>query len=216
MLGLGLGLTGQRRGAASPPPPPPDLLAGLLAFWRFDGSGADSSGSGNNLTPSNSYLPGLIGQCLYDTGAVLPVSWAFTECTYSFWYQPGEDREEGAQMCRVNAGRYLFAKSNSGGTGAVQGFGTLHSFAISDVHEWMHAVAVTSVTGGVTTEKLYLNGVEVASAVVPAVTGATIVEVYATSDYPGTIDLAGVWGRALSPAEILALYNDGAGFDPTA
>jgi hypothetical protein len=211
-----------------------DLRAGLVAFWRLDetsGDRLDASGNGHTLTPAGTVgsAAGVIGNAAtidgtefnYLAGSAVVTfggsSSPTSPISMSIWVYPagvdlqpcfnqGTGPATPGQMLGIGDGYASFTvdantHSASGGSSAVAG-------------AWNHIVG----TFDGTTVRVYVNGTLDAEATSPAdysesngiYLGDTI------SSNAQRLDLAGVWSRALSPAEVAQLYNGGAGYDPTA
>lgn len=235
MLGIGLGLTSQRRRRAASSP---DLLAGLLAFWRFDGDLTDNSGAGNTLAevyPGVTYGAGVIGQGLaaqpassgaYVTGSVDGVAGASVSgsaWSRSVWLRGGGGYSTVAARDPVDVSVFYATISDEYLSLYVSEFdgeglpNALSYFAEVGLDpDWHHLVATCDGSGLV---KAYYNGEEVDSLSIPNV-GNSFSEwtsVFADQNQAhARIDLFGIWNRCLLPAEVITLYNGGAGFDPTA
>ena len=100
----------------------------------------------------------------------------------------------------------------------VMGGGQCSSGAGIGIGNWYHVVA----TGDGTTVRLYVDSVSVKNVTTAYVFTATeylYVGVHGTelaSYFDGIIDEVGIWNRVLTPAEIIQLYNGGAGITYTA
>jgi hypothetical protein len=208
-----LGLSAARRAAGSGP----SLADGLLAFWRLDGNRLDSSGNGRTLVQFQpvTYSTGLIGQCMSGGEASAVGSWMnSTEYAFSFWFQPGVDQNDDfvTAAIRTDSDYYVQAISNNSGQYRVAGISTGFTHDVSSSTEWVHVVITFDATG---LEKLYVNGAMMDSYQNTPLGVADGITLSCFNDRPGTIDLAGVWNRVLTPADVSALHNAGAGFDPT-
>jgi hypothetical protein len=238
----------------------PNLLDGLVAYWKLDGTATDATGGGSDLLPSpagravayasakiaEGLFPGL-GQtylCPNCTALEAPNNprldfkgatsddftislWAnrtpSPNCDITWWgYALLDNGTEATGMPgQVSLGAW--------GTGAAptpaypvlsvfyQGMqigrveDTTFDFrAASHTGVWTHIVAYRR--GGIL--GLRVNSRETASTVDgPLGTAGTFFLGRASSGYPwqGTVDEVGKWNRALTPAEMDALYNGGLG-----
>ncbi len=219
------------------------LLSGLLAWWKLDEaanvSRADSSGNSQTLTDVNGSVgsaSGVIGNAaVFDASTTLlrksAALFSSGSFSVSLWVNPTD----------AAATYALFTQSSTGTTrqelslgvvskpvwktGAGAGLvGTVGNHLTTG--SWNHVVASYNAT--TTTQKLYINGLFDGSAVESAVfTGVNRITLGAdgggASILLGSLDLCGVWSRALDDGgvttgnvaggEIAALYNSGVGRD---
>lgn len=190
--------------------PPSSLLTGLVAYYKLDGNATDSGGSGRDLTPSGAtYGAGKIGQCL--TGGLasrtpLGGLTAGQPLTVAAWLKPASDFPDTfAGVSFPGAASGVFG--DGGGNIALGTFGSAGSSPVV-VGVWKLFTAAwngTDVFG-------YVNAAELATApeAPPDVT-ADEFRLFVGGEGLVSIDEAGVWSRALTPAEVAALYNGGAG-----
>ncbi|MFA5098893.1 MAG: LamG-like jellyroll fold domain-containing protein [Candidatus Paceibacterota bacterium] len=195
---------------------------GLVGYWKFDeGSGTtayDSSGNGNNGTLTNgpAYTTGKVGSyALSFNGTTqrvgtnrepIPLSNTYN-FTWSVWIYP-TSVTSGAAIGRqalkddylgVNSGAIILTRAQ---TGAITG-GTVIP------NQWNYIV------GKGDSQKLYvfLNGVQVNSGNHTTPFSATFLNWYAgclhssSAYFSGFIDDVRIYNRALSAAEIQAIYN---------
>ena len=218
------------------------LTDGLVAYWPFDGNANDASGNGNHGTThgvtlttdrfGNANGAYYFGQNHYisvpDSSSLDSVS---AELTISAWVRVDEWVREGwASIVNKSDGdyaRYYAFNFGNGNAEPANGFGTIeissdisgYSDAIPQLGEWTH-MAVTYGQNGVL--YTYLNGVCVG-------TYQNSVSLFRPNtaelhigrdrvggdDYlAGAIDELRIYNRALSAAEVKALY-EGASVTPT-
>ncbi len=213
---------------ATTPPPPPST--GPVGWWKLDEntgtSAADSSGSGNNGTLVNgpTWTAGRLGAALAFDGIndnvtiphspSLALAGAFS---MSAWVNPAISTTNFKSVMVKNYTHFFYASSKGYcGNGAVLvGFvGSAGTKTACDrnplpVNAWTHLAATND--GSVL--RLYRNGVMTSSA---AVTGAPIASTgtlqlgasrVSGESFKGKLDEARVYNRALSAAEVLALFN---------
>jgi hypothetical protein len=212
------------------------LTNGLVGLWSFNGpdlSGTtayDRSGQGNNGTLTNgpTVYPGKVGQALRFDGTddyiTVPDSASLdigTAATFSVWVRPTtitfgsgaakifrkwQSGVEDKQLSLSSGGNICFYLHDT--------FGGSCLTASSQVtaNAWNHIVGRYDGS----TAKIYVNGVEVASKAasgdVSDGTGAFEIGYDPngpTGYFPGQIDESRIYNRALSAAEITALYNLG-------
>ena len=212
---------------ATAPPPPPS--GGPVGWWKLDEniglSAADGSGNGNNGTLTNGpvWTAGRMGSGLAFDGTndsvtiphspSLALAGAFSMAA---WVNPAISTTSFKSVMVKNYSHFLYASVKGYcGNGAVMagfvGSGTRTNVCERNplpVNTWTHLAATTD--GSVM--RLYRNGVMTSSAVV---TGAPIASTgtlqLGASRYGeffnGKLDEARVYNRALSAAEVLALFN---------
>jgi arabinan endo-1,5-alpha-L-arabinosidase len=194
------------------------LTDNLLAFYKLDDL-TDSSGNGNTLTNNGnvSFASGKIGNAAVFDGShcvssncEIPVS---TTASISLWVKPN----------LLDAGRYqtLIGKYSGLNIGIdpsnqifVDDFTQpLLAGTILTTEFWYHIF--TKVDNGIS--YLYVNGELITSA--PNILN-TVVDFYIGGEgnisvdyFDGLIDAVGIWNRALSDAEVAALYNNGTGLE---
>jgi hypothetical protein len=196
------------------------LTDNILAYWKLDNNGSggvslvDSTGNGNTLNNNGVALgAGVIaGAAVFDgsnnlTSSFTPISGDFS---FSFWVkislinnlnpiffsQPGI-----CIICDQNGGIYVF---NGGENSDINGVGSLAQ------DEWNHLCVIKN-SG---TTSLYINGVFTASTQQGIEIGSFLTIgswTFSNANLRGSLDEVGIWNRALSPAEVTALYNEGAG-----
>lgn len=205
---------------------PPDLLTDLVAAYRFDDSLEDSSGNGNDLSGgSPDYAAGVLDQAVNNitgscdgpelmTGDVATATFTVAAFTYA-----GGANTASAELVSDSGGAPAgrIARLNDGTASFSVGAGSV----VTDLPlspGWHHLAAVYE-SGDVT---LYVDGVESktgdlsgSAAGLSFLTGAGSTKVAANS--VGRVDMLLVYAdRALTADEVSALYNGGAGLDPTA
>lgn len=200
--------------------PPADVLTGLLAYYRLGEDGADSSGNGLDLSPAGAgFGPGVLGQQM-TTGSAgrvgglgsSPAAW-----TVSSWFE-------------VPEGVLNFA-SNFGGcvlVGALHPLGLRGAFFDGYQPGDENGVWAYILPAGFHHLVAACDGAEMRCYVDGSFTGLArpvIAADFADDVTVHTNEMAAmetpvshvaVYSRALSAADVAALYNGGAGFDPTA
>lgn len=206
------------------------LLTDLIAYYRFNGNGNDSSGNSRHLTVnSGTLVAGKVNGALNGGGAVIDGLTIPTtgELTISMWVNLGANVGDiGAtaqvQVTSAFGDAYVGLVQNSrdgSDTGLVvnataQSIGLSLSGTITSDTQWIHVVAVLGSSGLMI---FYVNGVNEGDnsyALFPFTIDS--IAVVSNIDYPSNVGDVGIWNRALSEAEILQLYNSGNGLDPTA
>lgn len=200
---------------------PPDLLTGLEAYWRLDGSGDDSSGNGRTLVPGTKMTYGA-GQIVNGlTGGDGSYAGFGNLSVYSI---SGWLRSSGGGLNGTAGSLALrnMAESLIGGSPiSVVGNGTDERVGIGgiagpwfagDGASWKHFVIVVPGTG--VAYSGYIDG----DLVGETGSGGRLnrVTIDAVADGSGGVDEVAVYSVALSASQVAALYNGGAGFDPTA
>ena len=196
------------------------LTTGLQAFYKLDDT-SDSSGNGNVLTDNGvSFATGKIGNCASSNGTYLSrAPWNIgTTFSISFWANVASLSNYEFLTIQFG-GMCVYTKSD----GALE-FGDGASWNATTPSEtiqpntWHHCVLVSD--GGYGT--LYVDGVNKAS------DNSHSLDLNDTGDRPfglpsegqsggnnvaKQLDAVGIWNRALSEAEVAALYNSGAGIE---
>ena len=212
----------------------------IVAHWKLDeGSGttaSDSSGNGNNgvLVNGPTWAGGKINGALSFDGSNDEMWWSYTKpqntFTVSAWIKANTtheiDGESTSGTGGVSGQKYLFwpnQEGSNGGMGISAGINGISVYEHGD--SYMPALAVYSSSLGTgwnhiivvyenKQPKIYSNGLLVR-------TGSTSLKsiVYAPTGigggvyghFPGLIDDARVYNRALSAAEIQSIYTEGYG-----
>lgn len=208
-------------------PIPPPLTNGIVAYWNFDDNVTDVATGNHNGTWSGTdygYLTGVIGkagQIGVNVGGYGQLDFAsFAEVTTNNWTVAGWASRDGYyppdqsyQFTGDNFRLTLWQSSASPSTYSYSYFiyppsqsGT-YSFAFAG--GWVYLAMTCSTTAGVC--KQYVNGVPVGTTATTSGLGSSFNKFIGI--YFGSVkfDEFGVWNRALSDAELLSLYNGGAG-----
>ena len=221
-----------------------DAASDLMLWWKFDdGSGtgaADSTGNGwtGTLTNAPTWGTGINGgdltfngtsQCVGTNSASfnVPTSNSFT---FAAWVKPdpSSTSSNNALISQPTGGAGQVWELHAGGGWADLYTGGGFGGWLSGQPSYTGSDALTSgvwshvaVTGTGTTTTLYINGVQVASANASAFAG-----IYPTNNlfvgcangnyYKGSIDDPRVYNRALSAADVKALYLATGGTTPAA
>ncbi len=215
----------------------PSNNLGLVGYWAFDeatsSTATDYSGRGNtgSITGTPNWVPGKHGSALdlvtansngvnLGTPASLNITSSFTVLA---WIKPrsGGGSNFGRIFDKTDAGSsgFRFLVDNSTVTNGLNlttngSGGVVSSANALKLNQWQ-LVAVTYTTG-TNAVVLYVNGVSVGSGSVTAPASSAAVTAYigrrasdTTRNYDGAIDDVRVYTRALSVAEIGALYKSG-------
>ncbi len=206
------------------PPAPAAAAAGLVAWWRFDEGGGkvahDSSGNGNDATlmRSPSWVAGKIGKALslngdddYVATEVDVQPSAMPSTTWTAWVYP----------TRVNyKKRQLILSDNDGGNdrsvliaadtahfAVLTGTGVWVATSV-EVKRWQH-IAVVYTPSGI---EFYKNGIRYPSGQIPRGQESHFKLQIGRNPgfgeyFEGLIDEVRIYNRALSAAEIQAIYN---------
>ncbi|MGD0605769.1 MAG: LamG-like jellyroll fold domain-containing protein [Streptosporangiaceae bacterium] len=213
--------------------------AGLIGWWKAEGNALDSAGDNNGVLQGGAgYAPGEVGQAFSldgSTGCVeIPDAAAveLTSLTLEAWVLFDSTSGLSTVFAKpVGSGPYdsyslwLTSGTLNGILSDVTGFGAqLSATAPLTTGTWYH-VAYT-VDDGVGQQALYVNGVQVASGATTLSAGYDTQPLLLGRDtengapnyfLQGLIDEASIYNRALTPAEIVSIYNAGpAGKAPVA
>lgn len=200
----------------------PDLTTGLVAYYRLEGGYTDSSGNGNNLSAAGlDFGSGKLGQGATGgsgTTASLSLDEPFS---VSAWVQAPEGDDT------WNALLFTGGLTPRGGLRLTYNRGATAAFIIRDFDVTGEPASYTAPSGAfnhyvivfeTTGTTLYVNGVEaiVGSAMSAGTFNTFVLSPEGAAPTYLSIDEVAVYSIALSPAQVGALYNGGAGFDPTA
>jgi len=198
------------------------LLTGLVSYWKMDevsnGSvpvpRADSFGA-NTLTDNNTVASavGIISNAaLFTLGNTESLSLASLSLTapysVSFWVSPNAIIATN-QGCFESSTLFMFLQGTTGKM-VLQNTGSFATVAAVGTGAFHHIVCVLNGASSA----IYLDNVKATGTVSGNSSGAT--RIGSTSGgggefLDGKIDEFGLWSRALSDADVLALYNGGAG-----
>lgn len=198
-----------------------NLLTDLQAYYRFDSGGEDTSGHNryvvefDGLTASG----GVLGRCLGPDVGVFTTGWnpvvGVNVWTFSLWFKVPAGNTTGvgfsltlAATDQSSAADVLYTAS--GANGRVTDFGTQIGPTVTNNGTWHNVVTVKNGTA----RRVYLDGVLILTDTKAA---ADVVDLglFTTGDFAQNIDEFAVWSKALSAAEVAAVYNGGDAFDPT-
>ncbi len=213
-------------------PAPTSLNTALLAFWNLDeesGVRVDATGNGHDLSDINgaTSVPGVIGNAAYSDGnQSLGSGYDFALRDFSSfsvltWFKcaPGEGN---ALINDYADGWGIYATGGPSSPPALIYFwngstsnGTCYMQAPTDLRDnaW-HQIGLVR-NGDQCT--LYVDGLAVETVTATLDTPFPVDVLNLLGNYDGNdrgagaIDLTGVWERALSDAEVAALYNNGNG-----
>ena len=204
---------------------------GLVGYWKFDeGTGAsstDSSGNGNygswNGTLGNQWTTGKIGGAGQFNGTDNNISVGGTvntslkssinttnQVTYSVWIKPAAVSTQAIGWAFYN-GIWIDSNSKLVGEFNVGNVreGASTRYLLPSWNTWYHAVFTGDAVNG--NWKFYVNGIKVEQG---SFSSGTITWPYATfyigggsGNFNGAIDDVRLYNRALSAAEIYALYS---------
>jgi hypothetical protein len=190
------------------------LLNGLLAFYKL-GDTSDSSGNGNTLTNNGGvdFVNGKIGNAAeFDESNYLSVSLSgiTKNSSASVWINQSSQNETPLVLGQTGIGNISIR--DDGYIGAFLGdFGVITSDVVADFGDWYHIVGIYD---GVIF-KLFVNGVLKATQSTSRFLDNNLLYIGGEGggQFNGLIDAVGIWNRALSDAEITALYNAGHGIE---
>jgi hypothetical protein len=201
-----------------------DLLTGLEAYYRLDGTLADSSGNGRDLTEGatpSAYGTGLLGTGLGDGGGTatgftvtpspgLSVSaWIFQETGFT-----ATGIARAAFMAGAVTALGVQTRATNGSASVIVNNLTAHTISPVSPGDWHHVVASWDGTD----LTVWYDGAivhQAAAAPTGPFDGTRALWTASPSD-ASVVDEGGFWSRARSAAQVAALYNGGDGFDPTA
>jgi hypothetical protein len=204
-----------------PKTPSISVKEGLQAYWKFDDNGNDSTNNGNNLSDSGgtSYVNGIINKAasFQDDGVCLSTYNNFDfsgDFTLSCWVNFNDTNYNYFLFCGSNYGSMYFGYNGSGlQIGQYEHSSVDFGYPSLNAGTWYHMVLVRQ--GGNAT--CYINGQQQGSTQYypydlsgPMFFGY---EPNGLNGLNGLIDEAGIWNRAITEKEILALYNEGLGLE---
>lgn len=212
----------QEAAAACVSPP-----AGLIGWWPGN-SNADEVMRGNNgtLRDGATFAPGRVSQAFVTNGGYVDISApgirtaGGTQVTVDFWMYWNGDQSVMPFGFGLGEGLPAYDLYLSNGFfGFNSGAGDLWGIESSGLaNRWVHVVAIFN-NGAVSGSRLFIDGAEQAMAQRMGPEGTSQVSATARLgcwpldlDYPfnGRIDEVKIYNRALTPAEIAAVYNAGA------
>ena len=203
------------------------LTDNLQAFYKLSDT-SDSSGNNRTLTNNGnvSFAPGKIGDA-----AVFDGNWLSTEETLDFsggfsvgcWVNisSSDSLRPAVSQWQGGLGAFYIGTANEQYV-----FATCHDENVFNptwlyggpaaLNEWVYMVG----TYDGTTEKIYVNNVLIASQSTSQLVNPSVGQFkIGTFDgggefaFNGSVDAVGIWNRALSDAEVAALYNNGNGLE---
>jgi hypothetical protein len=206
------------------------VFAGLVSWWPGEGSGADSvSGNNGTLQGGVTFLPGAVGQAFaFDPASgtvIVPDSGNLrltNQLTIEAWINPRTTNTDYGIVSKVGgtagnngyqfmlSGNALEGQFNSPGQGWPSA--RILSGGMIATGVWSHVAW----TYDQSTMKLYLNGQLVATNAIGAkaiVSSSSTVRISGDDNnhvyFDGMIDEPSIYNRALSAAEIAAIYDAG-------
>jgi hypothetical protein len=200
------------------------LTDNLQAFYKLSDT-SDSSGNNRTLTNNGnvSFASGKLGNAAtingnwFSTNETLNLANNFTVACWVNINSLGSLRPavsqwqggNGAFFIGTGEDNYVFALATPWPSGLLYG-------GPATLNQWVHLIGICSGS----TQKFYINGVEVASQNIDPFTDLTQGTFkIGTLDggeefvFDGQIDAVGIWNRALSDAEVAELYNNGTGLE---
>ena len=212
---------------------------GLVGWWPFDGNANDESGNGNNGAVTGPTLSvdrfGLQNNCYHfnNNGNITIQTLQFNNYvssgfTLSYWFTMEDsissalrhflfsnyDGINGLQIEYYPGPSIVFRHSLRTATANPAEINYNHVF--TNANSWKHAVFIWQPP----TLTTYINGVMVNQSSNPGITNLSvccnIVTKFGsqwnnTSPHKGKLDDIGIWNRALTPAEVLALFYSSSG-----
>jgi len=211
------------------------LLQNLVSYWKMEGNSNDvvdgNNGTDTSITYGTSYGKILQGTLFNGSSSYISIAnnaninfLQSSPFTLSVWIKLGATTDQhiiDKQQNVTNEFNYCFivdgttqklafyvSKQNIAGTGILT-----NSAVTTGV--WYHLVGISDGTN----ISLYLNGVQQGTTTAISFSGATqclatlyFGKFYNNTEYfNGDLDEVGIWNRALSSDEVLALYNSGNG-----
>jgi hypothetical protein len=229
----GIGMTNLPASAACTNAP-----AGLVGWWKAENNADDTLGNHNGLLAGGlGFGPGKVGQAFNFTAAgqevQVPASASINVgtgggYTTEGWINPLNVATQNPIFewnDGVTAGAHLWIAASVGGFG---GPGSLYASLIAGTTDttvatgpgvisagiWQHVAFTYDRATGI--GRLYLNGTEVASRALGDITAQTALPLrigrrpnYGAETFAGKIDELSLYNRALSSAELRAIYNAG-------
>ena len=188
------------------------LRSGLLAFYKLSDT-SDSSGRGNTLTNNGgvTFVAGKIGNAAEFDGAnylSVSLSGITKNSSASVWIN--QSSQDGTPLVLGQSGIGNISIRDDGYIGAfLADFGVITSDVVADFGDWYHVVGIYD---GVIF-KLFVNGVLKATQSTSIFLDNDLLYIGGEGggQFNGLIDAVGIWNRALSEAEVSALYNNGTG-----
>jgi hypothetical protein len=206
-------------------------IAGLAGYWKLDEAAgttvADSSGLGRTgtVTGTATWTAGKINNALQLDGATyvaIPGIMGAKNVTIAAWAQLTTADTGGAEV--ISLGDYFAIRLNEGGQSKAFFYNgtTWTSVPVNQTFAgagWRHFAAVFDDDNNIC--RFYINGTEVASLVTTASIsysglGSNVIlgrhgNGGTTTDFTGKLDDVRVYTRALCPAQIMEIVNDGGG-----
>ena len=194
------------------------LLTDILAYWKFDNdSWADSTGNGYNLTAVGTGVS--IGNGIIDGDASFSGDGTFLTSDPNL-PPSGLSQFSMAVWVKTTASNFDTFSSDPDGSGiqiatnwyGYASFGQVNGNNIggptSGDGAWHFVVLTYNSTGSQT---LYVDGNLAQQITAPSSYNISVPFRFNASGLQGEVDEAGFWTRELSPTEVTALYNTGAG-----
>jgi hypothetical protein len=194
------------------------LLTDILAYWKFDNdSWADSTGNGYNLTAVGTGVS--IGNGIIDGDASFSGDGTFLTSDPNL-PPSGLSQFSMAVWVKTTSGNFNTFSSDPDGTGfqiatnwyGFASFGQVNfnntGGPTSGDGAWHFVVLTYNSTGSQT---LYVDGNLAQQITAPSSYNISVPFQFNASGLQGEVDEAGFWTRELSPTEVTALYNTGAG-----
>jgi hypothetical protein len=206
----------------------PSLTSGALAYWNFNNNGSggvsllDSTGNGNTLTNNGGVALGtgiIGGDAVFNANNLFISTSNFFngDFTFSSWAK-FTDTTQYAQLIGNETGStgftLLFNNLATGDVGVYTDNGGFEIGGGSNLNNGNWNNIVFEKLG--TTLNLYINGTLINTATASGSYSGNAYYIgqnnaFTGRDYIGQLDEIGIWNRALSQAEVTALYNGGAG-----
>ncbi len=208
------------------------LASGLVAYWKLDGNGVDSSAVGTHTldwggSPHGFYDTGFIGQAMSEPDAS---NWTLVtppaadidmnrDFTIAFWAYR-ESSVFSSESAFENGAIHILRYGNAISTWLIQDPDHAPLVQVVDnsgiatpaIHTWFHVIVYRS--GNTVGIKVDNSGTATADVTGKVFgTGFPNRVGHQTYGYPwlGKLDEFGIWNRALSASEMAKLYNGGAG-----
>jgi hypothetical protein len=205
---------------------------GLVGWWPFNGNANDESGNGNNGTVNGATLTedrlGVLNSCyVFDgindniicAGTNIP---SITSVSVSVWIKPFENNGIAEFICLGSSSSTTWgtmAGTNWNGSPyqtmnygrGCSGTGVSNVAVEPFINNWQHITYISSGVGGICS--VYVNGNFIGQSNNGTIGACSSTNLYFGVDVFGpnyincVLDDIGIWNRALTPAEVQALYN---------
>jgi hypothetical protein len=196
-----------------------DLESGLQAFYKLSDT-SDSSGNGNTLTNNGdvSFASGKLGNAAVFDGSnyfdidISTLPQGSQDRTISFWFNSLKTEPQVPLYYGTPSGGELVLFYIDSGSIVVSPYGDgVYSSEILNDGNWHNILFKINNQSWI----LYVDGILKDTQFRQTTTNGTVLTIGTGPDgsTEGSIDAVGIWNRALSDAEVAALYNNGTGLE---